>query len=165
MNSSARQTARFRFGWAWGSPEMQPDGLRGVGVTELAKRTTRVVGVAVPPRVVSQMREVSARRPMPWLVGRLMARKLRDERPTEYRWEQGEGWYHGRPGGKWNSIASVPDPAAPIEQLMIGVIAIPGGRSDWTGEPMWRVVEVTEVGCAYDAPDLWAEWRQVSPHK
>src|SRR3954451_3170436 len=97
MSSSARQTARFRFGWAWGSAEMQPDGLRGVGVANLTKRTTRVVGVAVPPGVVSEMREVSARRPFTWLVGRLMARKLRDQRPTEYRWEQGEGSYRTPP--------------------------------------------------------------------
>jgi hypothetical protein len=165
MNSGSRQTARFRFGWAWGTPELPPDGLRGVGVTDLASGTTRAVGVAIPPRVLRQMREISARKPLGWLVGRLMARKLRDQRPTEYRWKQGEGWYHGQPGDEWHPIPEVPDPAAAIEELALGPIAIPADRSGWTGEPMWRVVEITEVGCDYDAPDLWAEWQRVSPHK
>jgi hypothetical protein len=121
--------------------------------------------VAIPPRVLRQMREVSARKPLGWLVGRLMARKLRDQTPTEYRWEQGEGRYHGPRDDEWHPIPEVPDPAAAIEHLALGPIAIPADRSGWTGEPMWRVVEVTEVGCDYDGPDLWAEWQRVSPHK
>ena len=165
MNSSARQTARFRFGWAWGSPELQPDGLRGVGVTDIASGTTRAVGVAIPPRVLLQMRAVSARRPLAWLVGRLMARRLRGQRATEYRWEQGEGRYRTPPDEEWRSLPSVHDPGATIEQLTAGAIAIPADRSGYTGEPMWNVVEVTEVGCEYDAADLWAEWQRVSPHK
>jgi hypothetical protein len=30
---------------------------------------------------------------------------------------------------------------------------------------MWHVVEVTELGCDYDEPDLWAEWAQSNPDK
>jgi hypothetical protein len=38
-------------------------------------------------------------------------------------------------------------------------------RSGYTGEQMWHVVEVTEVGGDYDEPDLWAEWAEANPHK
>jgi hypothetical protein len=159
------ETARFRFGWAWGTPEMRPDGVRGVGVTDLAKRTTRAVGVAIPPRVLLQMRAVSPRRPGAWVLGRLMVRKLANQKPSEYRWVKGDGSYRTPPDDDWHSVHPAPDPAAPIQELAIGPVATPGEPSGYTGEPMWNVVEVTEVGCDYNGPDLWAEWQRVTPHK
>jgi hypothetical protein len=163
MNSSGRQTACFRYGWAWGSPELPPDGLRGVGVTDLETRTTRAVGVAIPPRVLRQMNEVSARNPFRWLFYRFLARKLSDPKPSEYRFEQGSAWYRTPPGEEWLPLDSVPDPAAPIDELALGAIAIPAKRSGYTGEPMWNVIDVTELGCELDEPDLWANWAAIKP--
>jgi hypothetical protein len=163
MNSSARHTARFQYGWAWGSPEVPPDGLRGVGVTDRENRKTRAVGVAVPPRVLRQMNEVSARNPFRWLLFRLLARKLRDQAPSEYRFEQGRTWSRTPPSDDWLPLESVPDPSAPIDELALGAVAIPAERSGYTGEPMWHVVEVTELGCEYEEPDLWADWARRAP--
>jgi len=164
MNSSARQTARFRYGWAWGSPELRSDGLRGVGVTDLERRRTRAVGVAIPPQLLSQMRAVPARNPFRWALARLLARRLTGLRPSEYRFEDGEGWFRTPPREEWQPLgAEVADPAAPIEALEVGSVAVPAKRSGYTGEEMWHVVEVTELGCDYDAPDLWAEWARVTP--
>jgi hypothetical protein len=165
MNQSARQNARFRYGWAWGSPELPPDGLRGVGVTDLERRRTRAVGVAIPPRVVRQMNAVSARNPFSWIVFRLLGRKLSDQSPHEYRFEQGEAWFRTSSSEEWRPLDSVPDPAALITELTPGPIVIEAERSGYTGEQMWHVVEVTEVGCDYDDPDLWAEWAEANPHK
>ena len=78
---------------------------------------------------------------------------------------EGDGSYRTPPDEDWHSVDPAPDPAAPIQDLAIGPVASPGERSGYTGEPMWNVVEVTEIGCAYDEPDLWAEWQQISPHK
>ena len=144
---------------------MPPDGLRGVGVTDIGNRRTRAVGVAIPPRVVRQMQEVSPRNPARWLFYRFMARKLSDPKASEYRFEEGSGWYRTPPREDWLPLHSVPDPAAPIDEVALGAIALPGERSGYTGEPMWHVVEVTELGCDYDEPDLWAEWAQSNPDK
>jgi hypothetical protein len=144
---------------------MPVDGLRGVGVTDLENRRTRAVGVPIPPRVLRQMNELSGRNPFRWLFYRLVARKLRNLKPSEYRFEQGSAWYRTPPREEWRPLASVPDPGAPIEDVALGAIALPGEPSGYTGEPMWHVVEVTELGCDYDAPDLWAEWAQSNPDK
>jgi hypothetical protein len=134
-------------------------------VTDLENQRTRAVGVAIPPRVLRQMNEVSAWNPFRWLFYRLVARKLSDLKPSEYRFEQGSAWHRTPPGEEWLPLASVPDPGAPIDKLAVGAIAIPAERSGYTGEPMWQVVEVTELGCEYEAPDLWADWAAIGPHK
>jgi hypothetical protein len=100
-----QRTASFRHGWAWGSPEIPSDGLRGVGVVDFERGVTRVVGVAIPPRVVAGMRAISIRRPLHWVFFGLLGRKLQHQSGAESRFAPGS-----TPGG-------VPNPLWPVQLL------------------------------------------------
>jgi hypothetical protein len=100
-----QRTASFRHGWAWGSPEIPADGLRGVGVVDFERGLTRVVGVGIPPRIVRGMRAVSIRRPLRWIFFGLLGRKLQHQSGTEERFGP-----ESMPGG-------VPNPIWPVQLL------------------------------------------------
>jgi hypothetical protein len=99
-----RRTASFRYGWAWGSPEIPPDGLRGVGTADFEQRETRVVGVAIPPRVVRQMRAISFRHPLRWLFFGLLGRKLEHQAASEHRFGGEGGAGPGIPNPLWPAL-------------------------------------------------------------
>jgi hypothetical protein len=100
-----QHTASFKHGWAWGSPDIPADGLRGVGVVDFERGLTRVVGVAIPPRVVGQMRAVSIRRPLDRVFFGLLGRGLQHQSGGEDRFGAGSA-----PGG-------VPNPIWPVQLL------------------------------------------------
>jgi hypothetical protein len=141
-------TARFRYGWGWGEPKLEPDGLRGVGVADFDRRRTRVVGVPIPPRSVEEMRRTPISRPLDFVVLRLMGRKLARQKPHELYFEDGRCWV--RRDDEWRELPDVEDPASDLVRPM---------KPSRAGEPMWHVVELTELGCDFDGPDLRAEWR------
>jgi hypothetical protein len=154
MNPDAEQTrptgtARFRYGWGWGEPKLEPGGLRGVGVADFDARRTRVVGVAIPTRAIEEMRTTPISQPLNFLFFRVLGRKLVGQDTRELYFEDGQAWLRHK--DEWRELPGVDDPTAELVRPM--------SPSRRTGEPMWHVVELTELGCDFDAPDLWADWR------
>jgi hypothetical protein len=113
-----QRTARFSYGWAWGDPALQPDGLRGVGVTDFS--LTRVVGVPIPARSLEQMRAVPIRRPLSWLFFRFVSRKLRHQTPDEHRID-----------GEESDSPQPPNPLWPVLVLDVAAAeAVAASRAD-----------------------------------
>jgi len=113
-----QRTASFRHGWAWGSPEIPADGLRGVGVVDFERGLTRVVGVGIPPRIVRGMRAVSIHRPLRWMFFGLLGRKLQHQSGTEERF------------GPESMSGGGPNPIWPVQLLdaQLGSPEFSGGR-------------------------------------
>jgi hypothetical protein len=109
--------ARFVHGFAWGSPQLQPEGRRGVGCIDFTTGRTQVVQIAMPlgaaRRFASPTTRNLARRWFVRALGRVTAKR---NAPVEVRFEHGRAETRHAPGGPWEQ-GQMPNPAWLVDLL------------------------------------------------
>jgi hypothetical protein len=133
--------ARFTHGFAWGSPELRPEGQRGVGFIDFSTGRTHVVQIAMPPGAARRLESPTSQNPARRWFARVLGRATATRNaPVEVLFEHGRAAARHSRSEQWKE-SEIPNPAWLVDLLDLppGVARLVDDRQTGQGE---RQVEV-----------------------
>jgi hypothetical protein len=165
------RTALFRHGFAWGGPQLRPEGRRGLGFIDFATGGTHVVQIAALPGVLRRFESPTSPNPAGrWFsraLGRLTATR---NAPVEVRVERGRCEARRSPNEAWQP-SQIRNPAWLVDLLDLPPVAVRlvGDRqprySDGqveVAERFWAAIEFIELRPGVADRDICKAWELLS---